>query len=85
MKIFNQQTILKFYMFKNYADTPTIMRWSSTKFKFKFSGKYCFFFSCLTEQTEIVRILESKLSACDQLATTLSKQLKQAELLKQRY
>ena len=37
----------------------------------------------LTEQTQIVAILESKLTACDQLATELSKQLKQAELLKQ--
>ncbi|WP_304667694.1 restriction endonuclease subunit S [Neisseria polysaccharea] len=37
----------------------------------------------LAEQTEIVAILESKLTACDQLAAELSKQLKQAELLKQ--
>ena len=37
----------------------------------------------LTEQTQIVAILESKLTACDQLAAELSKQLKQAELLKQ--
>jgi len=37
----------------------------------------------LTEQTQIVAILESKLTACDQLADELSKQLKQAELLKQ--
>lgn len=35
------------------------------------------------EQTQIVAILESKLTACDQLAAELSKQLKQAELLKQ--
>lgn len=35
------------------------------------------------EQTQIVAILESKLAACDQLAAELSKQLKQAELLKQ--
>ena len=37
----------------------------------------------LTEQTQIVAILESKLTACDQLADELAKQLKQAELLKQ--
>ena len=36
----------------------------------------------LTEQTQIVAILESKLTACDQLADELAKQLKQAELLK---
>ena len=35
------------------------------------------------EQTQIVAILESKLTACDQLTTELAKQLKQAELLKQ--
>lgn len=35
------------------------------------------------EQTQIVTILESKLTACDQLADELAKQLKQAELLKQ--
>lgn len=37
----------------------------------------------LAEQTQIVAILESKLTACDQLATELATQLKQAELLKQ--
>ena len=37
----------------------------------------------LAEQTQIVAILESKLTACDQLADELAKQLKQAELLKQ--
>lgn len=37
----------------------------------------------LTEQTQIVAILESKLTACDQLADEIAKQLKQAELLKQ--
>ena len=37
----------------------------------------------LAEQTEIVAILESKLTACDQLAAELAKQLKQADLLKQ--
>ena len=37
----------------------------------------------LAEQTEIVAILESKLTACDQLAAELAKQLKQAEQLKQ--
>lgn len=37
----------------------------------------------LAEQTQIVAILESKLTACDQLAAELSNQLKQAELLKQ--
>ena len=37
----------------------------------------------LAEQTQIVTILESKLTACDQLADELAKQLKQAELLKQ--
>ncbi|WP_455007281.1 restriction endonuclease subunit S [Neisseria sicca] len=37
----------------------------------------------LAEQTQIVAILETKLTACDQLAPELAKQLKQAELLKQ--
>ena len=37
----------------------------------------------LAEQTQIVAILESKLTACDQLASELTTQLKQAELLKQ--
>jgi len=37
----------------------------------------------INEQTQIVAILESKLTACDQLAAELAKQLKQAELLKQ--
>ena len=37
----------------------------------------------LAEQTQIVAILETKLTACDQLAAELAKQLKQAELLKQ--
>lgn len=37
----------------------------------------------ITEQTQIVAILEQKLTACDQLATELATQLKQAELLKQ--
>ena len=37
----------------------------------------------LAEQTQIVAILEGKLTACDQLAAELAKQLKQAELLKQ--
>ena len=36
----------------------------------------------LTEQNQIVAILENKLTACDQLAAELAKQLKQAELLK---
>jgi restriction modification system DNA specificity domain protein len=37
----------------------------------------------INEQTQIVAILETKLTACDQLAAELAKQLKQAELLKQ--
>lgn len=37
----------------------------------------------INEQTQIVAILESKLTACDQLAAELAKQLKQAEMLKQ--
>ncbi|MFZ7129664.1 restriction endonuclease subunit S [Avibacterium avium] len=37
----------------------------------------------LAEQTQIVAILESKLTACDQLANEITAQLKQAELLKQ--
>lgn len=44
-----------------------------------FGIPYC----SLAEQTQIVTILESKLTACDQLATELATQLKQAELLKQ--
>ena len=37
----------------------------------------------INEQTQIVAILETKLTACDQLADELAKQLKQAEMLKQ--
>ena len=44
-----------------------------------FEIPYC----SLAEQTQIVAILETKLTACDQLAAELAKQLKQAELLKQ--
>ena len=44
-----------------------------------FDIPYC----SLAEQNQIVAILESKLTACDQLAAELAKQLKQAELLKQ--
>ena len=44
---------------------------------------YPFVFCSLAEQTQIVAILENKLTACDQLACELATQLKQAELLKQ--
>lgn len=44
-----------------------------------FDIPYC----SLAEQNQIVAILESKLTACDQLTAELAKQLKQAELLKQ--
>ncbi|MEE6031988.1 restriction endonuclease subunit S [Avibacterium paragallinarum] len=44
---------------------------------------YPFVFCSLAEQTQIVSILESKLTACDQLANEITAQLKQAELLKQ--
>lgn len=37
----------------------------------------------LAEQTQIVAVLENKLTACDRLAAELAAQLKQAELLKQ--
>lgn len=48
-----------------------------------FVSSWTFSLPSLTEQTQIVAILESKLTACDQLAAELAKQLKQAELLKQ--
>ena len=48
-----------------------------------FVSTWAFSLPPLAEQTEIVAILESKLTACDQLAAELAKQLKQAELLKQ--
>ena len=44
---------------------------------------YPFVFCSLKEQKEVADILEQKLTACDQLAAELVKQLKQAELLKQ--
>lgn len=44
---------------------------------------YPFVFCSLEEQKEVANILEQKLTACDQLADELAKQLKQAELLKQ--
>lgn len=75
---------LKFYMFKNYAD---IRRQSSggvqPNLNLSLVGNIIFPLPCLAEQTEIVAILESKLTACDQLAAELAKQLRQAELLKQ--
>ena len=46
-------------------------------------GNILFPVCSLTEQTQIIAILESKLTACDQLASELATQLKQAELLKQ--
>ena len=48
-----------------------------------FVSTWAFSLPPLAEQTEIVAILESKLTACDQLADELAKQLKQAEMLKQ--
>lgn len=48
-----------------------------------FVSSWTFSLPSLTEQTQIVAILETKLTACDQLAAELAKQLKQAELLKQ--
>ena len=75
---------LKFYMFKNYAD---IRRQSSggvqPNLNLSLVGNIIFPLPCLAEQTQIVAILETKLTACDQLAAELAKQLKQAELLKQ--
>ena len=75
---------LKFYMFKNYAD---IRRQSSggvqPNLNLSLVGNIIFPLPCLAEQTQIVAILESKLTACDQLAAELAKQLKQAEMLKQ--
>ena len=75
---------LKFYMFKNYAD---IRRQSSggvqPNLNLGLVGNIIFPLPCLAEQTQIVAILESKLTACDQVADELAKQLKQAELLKQ--
>ena len=46
---------------------------------------YPFVFCSLEEQKEVANILEQKLTACDQLAAELAKQLKQAELLKQAF
>lgn len=75
---------LKFYMFKNYAD---IRRQSSggvqPNLNLSLVGNIIFPLPCLAEQTQIVAILENKLTACDQLAAELAKQLKQADLLKQ--
>ena len=75
---------LKFYMFKNYAD---IRRQSSggvqPNLNLSLVGNIIFPLPCLAEQTQIVAILETKLTACDQLAAEPAKQLKQAELLKQ--
>lgn len=78
------RTFLKFYMFKNYAD---IRRQSSggvqPNLNLSLVGNIAFPFPSLAEQTQIVAILEQKLTACDTLATELEMQLKQAELLKQ--
>ena len=72
-----------FFMF-NYEQTRRIGSGNNQKALNKTIIENMSFPICsLTEQTQIVAILESKLTACDQLAAELAKQLKQAELLKQ--
>ena len=72
-----------FFMF-NYEQTRRIGSGNNQKALNKTIIENMLFPICsLTEQTQIVAILESKLTACDQLAAELAKQLKQAELLKQ--
>jgi restriction modification system DNA specificity domain protein len=72
-----------FFMF-NYEQTRRIGSGNNQKALNKTIIENMLFPICsLTEQTQIVAILESKLTACDQLAAELTKQLKQAELLKQ--
>ena len=72
-----------FFMF-NYEQTRRIGSGNNQKALNKTIIENMSFPICsLAEQTQIVAILESKLTACDQLAAELAKQLKQAELLKQ--
>lgn len=72
-----------FFMF-NYEQTRRIGSGNNQKALNKTIIENMSFPICsLTEQTQIIAILESKLTACDQLAAELAKQLKQAELLKQ--
>ena len=72
-----------FFMF-NYEQTRRIGSGNNQKALNKTIIENMSFPICyLTEQTQIVTILESKLTACDQLADEIAKQLKQAELLKQ--
>ena len=72
-----------FFMF-NYEQTRRIGSGNNQKALNKTIIENMSFPICsLTEQTQIVAILESKLTACDHLAAELAKQLKQAELLKQ--
>lgn len=72
-----------FFMF-NYEQTRRIGSGNNQKALNKTIIENMSFPICsLTEQTQIVAILESKLTACDQLADELAKQLKEAELLKQ--
>ncbi|OFN00192.1 hypothetical protein HMPREF2568_05045 [Neisseria sp. HMSC059F02] len=72
-----------FFMF-NYEQTRRIGSGNNQKALNKTIIENMSFPICsLTEQTQIVAILETKLTACDQLADELAKQLKQAELLKQ--
>lgn len=72
-----------FFMF-NYEQTRRIGSGNNQKALNKTIIENMSFPICsLAEQTQIVAILESKLTACDQLADELAKQLKQAEMLKQ--
>ncbi|MFU2075379.1 restriction endonuclease subunit S [Gallibacterium anatis] len=72
-----------FFMF-NYEQTRRVGSGNNQKALNKSVIENMFFPICsLAEQAQIVAILESKLTACDQLANEITAQLKQAELLKQ--
>ena len=75
---------LYYFLMFNYEQTRRIGSGNNQKALNKSVIENMFFPLCsLAEQTQIVAILENKLTACDQLATELETQLKQAELLKQ--
>ena len=75
---------LYYFLMFSYEQTRRIGSGNNQKALNKSVIENMFFPLCsLAEQTQIVAILESKLTACDQLASELATQLKQAELLKQ--
>ena len=79
----NEHNFLNSIVAKNYGNFVKTDGVNQSNINGQKLMNYPFVFCSLAEQTQIVAILESKLTACDQLASELATQLKQAELLKQ--